>query len=244
MGKVRLRENWLAQSPQGVLTPTLVLLPAGGDELKRGDQISSRLQSLNVRATSWGRSSLKGFVKPGQVIESSSLEVSVSPTGRESQTSGTFTCMRVTCGYCENAGSGSFSRWGLRLCISDKIPGDANTSAADECTYLEQQRCRDSTSASKQSNQTSTGLAVSAAWPSVLGLFLHQCKAVVKSIIWGSSMREMNLPHNGWSLFSLSVSHILVPVCAWRRKIEMHKNKSISPWAEAIHCSKYYFLAT
>ena len=136
MGKVRLRENWLAQSPQGVLTPTLVLLPAGGDELKRGDQISSRLQSLNVRATSWGRSSLKGFVKPGQVIESSSLEVSVSPTGRESQTSGTFTCMRVTCGYCENAGSGSFSRWGLRLCISDKFLSKADAAGSQLTNFF------------------------------------------------------------------------------------------------------------
>lgn len=134
-------------------------------------------------------------------------------------------------------------RWGLRFCISDKIPRDANTSGADECTYFEQQRCRASTSASKQSNQTSTSLAASAALPSVLGLFLHQGKAVVKSIIWGSSVREMNVPHSSWSLFSLSVSYILPPVCAWRRKIEMHKNKSISPWAEAIHCSKYYFLA-
>ena len=125
MGKVRLRENWLAQSPQGVLTPTLVLLPAGGDELKRGDQISSRLQSLNVRATSWGRSSLKGFVKPGQVIESSSLEVSVSPTGIESQTSGTFTCMRVTCGYCENAGSGSLGLvYSLMSRISNELPSN------------------------------------------------------------------------------------------------------------------------
>ena len=75
-------------------------------------------------------------MKPGQVIESSSLEASVSPTGRESQTSGTFTCMRVTCGYCENAGSGSFSRWGLRFCISDKFLSKADAAGSQLTNFF------------------------------------------------------------------------------------------------------------
>lgn len=74
-------------------------------------------------------------MKPGHVVESSSLEVSVSHIGRESQTSGIFTCVRVTCGYCEKAGSGSFSRWGLRLCISDKFLSKADA-AGSQLTYL------------------------------------------------------------------------------------------------------------
>ena len=74
-------------------------------------------------------------MKPGQAVESSSLEVSVSPIGREPQTSGTFTCMSVTCGYCQNAGSDSFSRWGLRLCISDKFLSKADA-AGSQLTYL------------------------------------------------------------------------------------------------------------
>lgn len=54
----------------------------------------------------------------------------------------------------------------------------------------------------------------------------------------------MNVTRSSWSPFPQSASHKLVPVWAWRRKIEMDRNKSISPWAETFHCAKYYFLAT
>lgn len=69
--------------------------------------------------------------------------------------------------------------------------------------------------------------------PSLLGLFLHESKAILKSTNQGSSVREMNVTHRSWSLFPLSTSsHKLVSVCAWRRKIEMDENKSVYPWAE------------